>query len=146
MCFCGEARVGAEWHSSPHHRIDSVGIAARYEVCFRTVMHRASLVVAFGIVAATGCVTEAQIQADFDAHVAENSECTVDAECVVIWPGCPLGCFAAVHVDAADECISYANGRIDAWEAGGQSCVYDCIGAGEPYCDEGRCAVDPIGP
>lgn len=102
------------------------------------------MIFAFAILAAAGCVNETQVQAEFDAHVAENNECAVDADCTVISPGCPIGCFAAVRADAADACQRRANSLIDQWEAGGRSCAYSCIAVGAAYCSEGRCTFDPI--
>ena len=93
-----------------------------------------------------GCATSEQIQADFDAHVEDSNGCASDAECTVIYPGCPLGCAVAVNAEHAAECAAYAADLIASYERGGASCEYDCIAVGAPFCDEGRCRVDPLEP
>lgn len=91
-----------------------------------------------------GCAPSAdQIQADFDEHVAARGACTVDADCAVISPGCPLGCFVAVRADAAEECEAYARELIASYERGGSRCAYDCVVPGPPRCEAGSCRVDP---
>lgn len=96
------------------------------------------------VLLAAGCASAEEIQADFAAHVGASSACVEDAECALIVPGCPLGCFVAVRADAADECTAYAAGLIDEYERSGARCDYDCLAAGPVRCEEGRCTADPI--
>lgn len=89
-----------------------------------------------------GCASEEAIQEDWDAFVAEHQSCEVAEDCVVIYPGCPLGCFVAVSADAEQEAIDEAEKLISRYERGGRVCMYDCLAAGEPTCDAGVCAVE----
>jgi hypothetical protein len=102
--------------------------------------------IAFLACLAAGCASSEQIQAEFAAHVEDSNECTSDGECAVIYPGCPLGCSVAVNIEHAEECEAYAADLIASYERGGTRCEYDCIAVSPPYCDEGRCAVDPLEP
>lgn len=96
---------------------------------------------------ASGCMSAGEASDAFAAHIEESNACASDAECTVIYPGCPLGCAVAVNVEHADECARYAADLIASYERSGESCVYDCIATSAPYCDEeGRCRVDPIEP
>jgi hypothetical protein len=96
------------------------------------------------LAAASGCVSEEEIQADFDAHVEESNACELDADCALIFPGCPLGCFVAVRVDRVEECTAFADELIASYEVFGRTCEYDCPEPGEPYCGaDGRCRVGP---
>lgn len=103
---------------------------------------RAIWIVMFALLGACAPSSE-DIRADFDEHVARSSTCSVDADCAVISPGCPLGCFVAVRADAADACEAYARDRITAFERAGTSCDYDCVAPGTPRCEAGACVVDP---
>lgn len=93
---------------------------------------------------ASGCASEEQLRADFDAHVEESNACVDDAECALISPGCPLGCFAAVRADRLESCEAYAARLVERYELGGASCEYDCIAPGPLRCEEGRCSAAPI--
>lgn len=93
---------------------------------------------------ASGCMSADEANAAFAAHVEESNHCASDDECTVVYPGCPLGCWAAVNVEHAAACQAYAADLIASYERADASCAYDCIAAGPPYCDdEGRCRVDP---
>ena len=96
------------------------------------------------VLLATGCASAEEIQAEFAAHVEESNACVEDAECALISPGCPLGCFVSVRADAADACAAYAAQLIDEYERSGARCDYDCIAPGPVRCEEGRCTADPI--
>ena len=102
-----------------------------------------SIFALFVALAASGCApSEQEILDAFDEHLAENGSCEVDADCGVVYPGCPLGCFRAVRADRVEETDAYAEDLIADYQRGGRSCVYDCPTHDAPYCDEGRCAVD----
>lgn len=103
----------------------------------------AVLLSAFALLA-SACATEESIQEDWDAFVAEHSSCRVDADCALVYPGCPLGCFDAIRADAVEEADALADDLIGEWELGGtRNCEYDCVAPSAPYCDpDGKCAVD----
>lgn len=95
---------------------------------------------------ALACATEESIKEEWDAFVEANSRCQVNSDCALVYPGCPLGCLAAVRADAVEEAQAYAKDLIDEWELGGmRNCEYDCMGPTEPSCDAtGKCAVEPL--
>lgn len=107
---------------------------------------RAALCVLVGAglaLALCGCRSMEAIQADFDAYVETVNACGDDAECTVIYPGCPLGCFTAVRVDRREEAEAYARNLVASYELGGPSCEYDCLAHDPARCDEGHCLVEP---
>jgi hypothetical protein len=89
-----------------------------------------------------GCLpaSEQSIQEEWEEWVAEHDTCAVAEDCVLVYPGCPLGCWAAVSVDAEQEATDLAADLIDDYERGGASCDYSCVQA-EATCDAGTCAV-----
>jgi hypothetical protein len=92
--------------------------------------------------AAVGCGrSEEDVQKEFDAFVAEANACQQDADCVLVSPGCPLGCFVAVSSAKKAEVEEKARELIDEYQAGGQRCDYDCIAPGAITCAAGRCQV-----
>lgn len=100
------------------------------------------LAMAVGAVALSACTpTEEQVNADFDDALASTPDCTTDEECVVIYPGCPLACFTAVHRDEEQAMKDVAADLIEAYEAGGQACAYDCLQPEDPICEESRCTI-----
>ena len=99
-------------------------------------------VLAFG-----GCTpTGEEIQAEFDAAVADANHCGADTDCVLVHPGCPLGCYVAVNKDHQAEIAELAEDLIEDYESSGQACMYSCMAPGEPRCEQGRCTVDPVEP
>lgn len=101
-------------------------------------MTRALLLAA---VVLAGCPSsEERIQTRWDAFVAENNTCEVDADCAAVYPGCPLGCATAIRADAVEAGAEVADDLIRRYERGGRSCAYDCIPVGDPECTaEGVC-------
>lgn len=102
-----------------------------------------SLVVLASVVASCSSRTRGEIQAEFDAFVERNNACTQADECVVVYPGCPLGCFVAVNETRADATRDKASALVDEYESGGQACAYDCMAPGAPRCESGHCRVGP---
>jgi len=91
---------------------------------------------------AFGCGrTEEDIQEEWDETVAASNACQSAADCVLVSPGCPLGCFAAVNSAKKAEVEAKAADLIDAYESGGVACDYSCIAPGPVECSGGRCAV-----
>jgi hypothetical protein len=96
------------------------------------------------LVAAAGCAPgEEEIQQKWDDFVADHNACSAAADCTLIFPGCPLGCFVAVSADSKSEAELEASELIEAYESGGRGCDYDCLAAGPVACVEGRCEVEP---
>lgn len=87
---------------------------------------------------ASGCLTEDSVRAEFDdANYCETAE-----ECVVIYPGCPLGCWAEIN----EAEVGRINDLVDDYHAqqSGTECLYDCPAHSEPICDNGRCVVESL--
>jgi hypothetical protein len=82
--------------------------------------------------------TEEAIQEEFNQAVAMSNDCETDADCVLVTPGCPLGCGSAVNIEHETEIRNLAKKLIFEWQLGGRSCNYGC-----PYmtavCTEGTC-------
>jgi hypothetical protein len=92
--------------------------------------------------AAAGCGrSEEEVQKEFDDFVAASNACQQPADCVLVSPGCPLGCFVAVSSAKKAEVEEKARDLIDEYQAGGQRCDYDCIAPGALLCEAGRCQV-----
>jgi hypothetical protein len=91
---------------------------------------------------ATACLgrSEASVRNEFDAYVAGANSCTATSDCVIAYPGCPLGCVVAVRADRKADVEAKAADLISQYRAGGSGCVYDCIGPVDPVCTNGKCA------
>jgi hypothetical protein len=101
------------------------------------VIFISSLVAALVIASCTP-PTEEEIQEEFDRAVENADDCETDADCVLVMPGCPLGCGAAVNVAHEDEIRNLARRLIAEYEVGGRSCDYGCM-ALQAVCTEGAC-------
>lgn len=95
---------------------------------------------------AAGCTTLEQAEASFEERLEDWNQCEADAECTVIFPGCPFGCAVAVNEAHAEEAQAYAADLSAALERSGQVCMYGCVAPGEPFCEEGRCRVEEAAP
>lgn len=92
----------------------------------------------------TGCaISDERAEERWDDWVDANNSCETADDCVVVYPGCPLGCFTAVSADSEQASRDEAERIVSAYERGGRSCDYDCIGAQPPTCDDGVCSVLP---
>lgn len=94
------------------------------------------------VAALLGCGrSEEDIQAEWDETVAASNACQTAAECVLVWPGCPLGCFTAVNSSKKAELEAKAAELIDEYESGGVACEYGCVAPGPLECVGGKCTV-----
>lgn len=96
-----------------------------------------ALLVSSGI----SCANEEKVSQQWDDYVDEHNSCAAPSDCAVIYPGCPLGCWAAVSSDSVGEAQAKAQQLIDRYERGGRSCAYGCVSTGEVTCEAGRCTV-----
>jgi len=82
-----------------------------------------------------GCLSEA----DVTETIEVAGYCSEDSDCVVIYPGCPLGCYAAVNraeVETVEAKIErYHNQQSN-------ECLYDCAAPTDPWCEAGQCVVE----
>lgn len=79
-----------------------------------------------------------EIQSIFEQEVALASTCSADSECVVINPGCPLGCGTAINVNEKENIEAYASELIIQYESGGENCAYGCV-AQYAVCNMNKC-------
>lgn len=91
-----------------------------------------------------GCLSFDQAGEQWDAWVAAHSTCEIADDCVVVYTDCPLGCWTAVAAAHAAEAAQVSDDLVNRVEAGGASCAYDCLQAGEPTCDAGQCTVGAL--
>jgi hypothetical protein len=93
---------------------------------------------------ATACgASEEDVQAEFNAFVADHDDCQAATDCALISPGCPLGCSVALRADAVDEAEAFAKDLIEDYERGGASCDYGCTGAQRVACTDEVCQICP---
>jgi len=87
-----------------------------------------------------GDATQSSINVEFENFVKERNACASDAECVLVSPGCPLGCGTGVRPEHAEEVSAKAAALIARAQEGGPSCTYKCA-ALQPRCQEGHCTA-----
>lgn len=103
---------------------------------------RLSSIIAWSALAALGCApSEVEIKREFRDFVSKHVACTSDADCTLISPGCPLGCFVAVQKSAASEGERLGRELIEDYESGGSSCEYDCVAVCGAACEANTCSV-----
>ena len=85
--------------------------------------------------------SEESVEADWNAFLSQNQSCEADTDCVVVYPGCPLGCYAAVSASSEAAANAEADRLIAKYERGGRACAYGCVEAGEPVCSAGMCTL-----
>ena len=102
-------------------------------------MIRTTLLLTAAVLFASGCSME-QIDAEWDTWVDGHNQCEQTADCALVYPGCPLGCYAGVAAEYEDEAARLADDLINRWSMGTRNCDYDCISA-EVECVEERCEV-----
>lgn len=91
----------------------------------------------FGLVSGlfVGCVTERGVEEALE----DANYCDTADECVEVFPGCPLGCWAFVNEAELDDIQK----KIDRYhDQHRDNCIYDCAGHGPIRCEEGRCVAD----
>lgn len=85
--------------------------------------------------------SEAEVRSEFRRFVATNGACATSAECTLVSPGCPLGCWVAVRADRVDATAAKARALISEYEQGGRACAYGCVAGRTAACVAGTCAV-----
>lgn len=102
------------------------------------------------LVIGLGCAScgrsEEDVQQEFTEFVAESNACQKASECVLVGPGCPLGCFVAVNSEKKAEVEAKARELVEDYESVGQSCAYDCAAPGPIECVAGHCDVKAASP
>ena len=99
----------------------------------------ATLLLAAAVLFGSACSME-QIDREWDSWVGEHDQCEVIEDCVLVYPGCPLGCYAAINGEHEAEANRLADDLINRWSMGTRACAYDCISA-EAECVDDRCEV-----
>jgi hypothetical protein len=89
-----------------------------------------------------GGPSEDDITNEFAAYVAGANACAATSDCQLVFPGCPLGCSAAVRVDRAADVMMKANSLVQQYESSIHSaCEYSCAST-HAVCTQSRCAVE----
>lgn len=105
-----------------------------------TPMKRLSLLALLSLAACAP--SEAQIEAQWDEFLSENQSCETVDDCVIVYPGCPLGCGSAVSVGAEEEARELADSLVNRYSRLHGECMYDCMGV-EAECNAGACEAVP---
>ncbi|MEM6930229.1 MAG: hypothetical protein AAF602_25035 [Myxococcota bacterium] len=86
------------------------------------------------------CTTLVEVQSDWEGYLQRLPACDVDEDCVVIEPGCPLGCYTSVPASNRVEAETFAEELVDRYDTVLRPCVYECS---EPppiaICQMGSC-------
>jgi hypothetical protein len=102
----------------------------------RTVM---PLLAMLPFAAASACATEDSVMQAID----EANYCAAADECVVIFPGCHVGCWAVVNVAEEGRIQDLVDSYDDQQNLlEGPECLIDCDLHTEPTCDGGECVVE----
>jgi len=84
--------------------------------------------------------SENEIRQEFDDAVADSNYCEIDADCVLVYPQCPLGCGTAVNINEQEKIENIAENLIEEYKSSNPECAYSCL-AVEPICVNGTCQV-----
>ena len=99
----------------------------------------------FPAVTAVSCVSEEGAERRWQRFVDDHNSCETVDDCVVVYPGCPLGCWEAVSAEHEDAAIKKAEKIVKSYERGGRACAYGCVSAGELSCNSGICELgEPV--
>lgn len=96
------------------------------------------LLTSFALAFMLGCGPSA---GEVEQAIEEANYCSAPEDCVVLYPGCPLGCYAVVNQAEETAVQSMID---DYFDTHGHMCDYDCIAIGEPRCENSRCVVEQI--
>jgi|SRR6478735_993840 len=86
--------------------------------------------------------SKADIVQEFGAFVSERNSCAQASECVMLSPGCPLGCGVGVRAEHAADAEAKAKALIAEAEKQNGACTYKCA-ALHLECTEGHCTAVP---
>ncbi len=92
--------------------------------------------------AACASPTSEEVNEEFDEFLSTRTACSTVDDCVMIYPGCPLGCATAVNKAFKSEAEDKAEELKSDYESGGMTCQYGCVAA-DLACTAGRCATVP---
>lgn len=88
-----------------------------------------------------GCLSEDGASERWDEWLSKHDHCNADGDCALVYPGCPLGCAAAVNASDVKEAEATAERLINRYERPGRTCVYECMAVSGVECADGRCAL-----
>lgn len=90
------------------------------------------------------CTTLVDIQTEWKTFLVELPPCKVDADCAIIEPGCPLGCYTGVLAGRVADAEAVAAELVERYDNGIRPCVYECQPAPPlVICDSDlRCVLD----
>ena len=76
----------------------------------------------------TGCFSDQEARQQWDTWVDAHNSCSVAADCVEIYPGCPLGCGTPIRAEYQDEALVESQQIRNQYKLGGKVCY-------EPPCE-----------
>ncbi len=85
-------------------------------------------------------ISREEANAQFKQAISQANSCTTDEDCVVVYPGCPLGCSVSVNPDRQQAIKSLAKELVQSFEQREGRCDYFCE-AQYPVCVIDRCEV-----
>ncbi|MFK7985858.1 MAG: hypothetical protein AB8I08_07480 [Sandaracinaceae bacterium] len=88
------------------------------------------------------CVSEDDLRREWSGYVETVDECTDAADCTLVSPGCPLGCYDAVRAESLADATAEADRLVGTYEGTGRTCEYDCPEAPRVLCAAGRCCLE----
>ena len=89
-----------------------------------------------------GSLSEEEAREEFDMAVRQANACRTVDDCVLVMPGCPLGCWAAVSSGAEAQIEETAAELIAEHNSDGTGCAYRCPASPAIQCVENACALN----
>lgn len=85
----------------------------------------------------------AEISTKFDEVLAAATECELPGDCIIVYPGCPLGQFAAVNRTKAVAVDEAARALLRQYAREDQACAYQVTETPPPdaVCEENKCVL-----
>lgn len=86
---------------------------------------------------------EREMREEFESFLADRRSCATAADCVAIYPGCPLGCYAVVATGHAAQASRFSSELI---AEHGVQCIYSCLPTPDIACVAATCTFCGDGP
>lgn len=94
-------------------------------------------VLLFTVLIGSGCVSNCDsLKEEINAKIGQANYCSVDADCVIEYFGCPFGCGSYVNKNADTASIRE---QIKSYSGACGTCEYDCFEPVPPVCLNGKC-------
>jgi hypothetical protein len=94
------------------------------------------------VVCSCGPPSDDEVRREFADFVSTRNSCQASEDCVLVMPGCPLGCNVAVNRRHEAAVREKARELVEDWNGGSRSCEGSCPGPAVAVCStSGRCGV-----